>query len=96
MEGWTKISLGRVEIERLRNISRTIKMLWHNLEDVWPNGDRKQRPQLKFTKDKNEQCYLWLNARALSLVMLNLGDVPDLLEKKDAVADMPANFLLPD
>lgn len=96
MDAWTKISLGRVPIEQVRNIARTIKMLWHNLEDVWPNGDRKQRPQMKFTKDKNEQCYLWLNPRALSLVMLNLAEVPDLLEKKDAGAEMPPNFLLPD
>lgn len=101
MIGYTKIMLGRLEIDEVKNIAREIKMLWHFLEDVWPNGDRRQLPDIQVTRDPHGQYWAYVNDRGLTYILLYCKNFPDprsVLEYKKASSEkpMPPNFLLPD
>lgn len=75
---FTRIFIGKIEKEKLLNIVREIKQLWIYSENIWPNGDRKQRPQLKATCDKHGQYSIWLNAQGLTYLATRFQDTPAL------------------
>lgn len=90
---YTRIMLGRLELEQVKNIVREIKMLWQYLDNVWPNGDRKQLPDIKVTRDNAGQYYAHMNERALTYMLLYCRNLPKIeLPQKDAVT-MPPDFL---
>lgn len=94
-EGYTKIYLGRLEMPQVRNIAREVQRRWMYFDKIWPNGDRKQVPNIKFTKDRSGQYYAHINQRGLMYLLLYCKDIPDAeVPDKQATEPMPPDFLL--
>ena len=81
-EDWTKIYIGQVSRAELANIVREVKYLWRYLDNVWPSGDRKKLPQIKAAVDKSGQYSIWMNAQALTYLLLFCKDIPGALSTR--------------
>lgn len=81
---FVKINVGRLSESEVANISREVRGLWRNLQNVYPNGDKNQRAQLKVTRDSYGQYHFYLNHHALQLILLFCKNMPDPLSEQAA------------
>ena len=91
------ICMGNIPLEQVKNIARELRYLWRHLEMIYPNGDRKQRAQLKVTRDRFGQYHFYLNHQAIKIILLLLKDVPGMADiRKQAMIDRPCPPEVPD
>ncbi len=72
-----KINMGRLTKDQASSIARELRYFWRYLENVYPNGDKKQRPQLRATIDRYGQYHFYINSRALQIILHSVKDFPD-------------------
>lgn len=70
------INMGRLSREQASNVARELRYLWRYLETVYPQGDKKQAPQLKVTLDHSGSYHFYLNHQALKLILFYTKDIP--------------------
>lgn len=75
------INMGRLTKEQASNIAREMRYLWRYSENIYPNGDRQARPQLKVTLDRYEQYHFYLNHQAMKIILLYAKDIPGPMQK---------------
>jgi hypothetical protein len=96
-DDYTKIRLGNIELEEVRNIVREIKHLWQYVDNVWPGGDRKLLPDIKITRNKQGIYHAHMNAQALTYLLIFCKNIQPYSEvKQDVEEPMPPGFLLAD
>lgn len=71
------INVGRITREEAENIAREVRDRWRYLGDVRPNGDIKQRANLRVTVDSFGQYHFYLNHQAVKQLLLHCKDIPD-------------------
>lgn len=81
-EGWIKIRMGRLSEEQAANIAREIRTLIDKLANVYPQGVRERRGQMKVTRD-DSGYYFYLNHQALFCILLFCKDIPHPFKKTD-------------
>lgn len=96
MDNYTKICIGRMELDKVKNIVREVKRIYSYLDNVWPNGQRSLLPNVQVTKDRNEQYYIVINKTALSYLFIFMSSISSQLEKEDKLPPMPPDFLIVD
>lgn len=69
------INMGRLSREEAVNIAREMRYLWRYAENIYPNGDKKSRADLKVTLDTFGQYHFYINHMAFKLVMVHLKDI---------------------
>lgn len=79
-----KINMGRLTHEQAATIARELRRFWQYTENIYPQGDKKRRPQLKVTRDKFGQYQFYLNSSAISHVLIHLKDIPEPVLGKQA------------
>lgn len=87
---WTNINVGRLSKQQVANIAREARVLINKMSDVWPQGDSKQRGQMKVTLDSSGSYHFYLNHQALVCLLLFMKDV-DHPFVKPAATECPAN-----
>lgn len=93
MDDFTKIYVGKIELEEVRNIVREIKSLWSGLDNVWPAGKKAERAQIKVTRDAYNQYYVWMNDQALTYTLLFAKKIKPSEVPKSPEKPMPPGFL---
>jgi hypothetical protein len=78
---WTNVNVGRLSKDRAANIARECRIAIGRLSDVWPQGDSKQRGQMKVTLDQFGQYHFYLNHQALVCILLFMKDIENPLVK---------------
>lgn len=92
---YTKIYLGNLELDEVRNIVREIKGLWRYLDNVYPNGSRKDKADIKITRDKFGQYHAHMNPQALTFTLLFCKNLQaQAVIKQTTDKPMPTGFLL--
>lgn len=71
-----KLNMGRLTKEQASNIAREMRYIWRYLENVYPNGDRQSRAQLRVTIDTYGQYNFYLNHQAMKLILFYAKDIP--------------------
>jgi hypothetical protein len=72
---WIKVTIGNLNDQEVKNIAREIRGLIDKLHNVYPNGDRTQRGQMKVTRDQSGQYCFYLNHQALVCMLLFCKDL---------------------
>lgn len=80
---WVNVNIGRLSKEQVANVVREARRLVAKLENVWPQGDSKQRGQLKVTLDKFGSYHIYLNHQALVCILLFARDIEDPNKRPD-------------
>ena len=86
---WVNINVGRLTKEEAANIAREARALISKLENVWPQGDSKQRGQMKVTLDRSGQYHFYLNHQALVCILLFCKDIENPLQQKKSTECPP-------
>lgn len=73
---YININMGRLSREEAANIAREMRYIWRYLENVYPNGDKQSRAQLKVTLDSFGQYHFYLNHQAMKLILFYAKDIP--------------------
>ena len=69
--------MGRLTKDQAANIAREMRYLWRYLENLYPNGDRRSRAQLKVTIDTFGQYHFYLNQQAMRMILFYAHNIPD-------------------
>lgn len=78
---WINVCVGHLPVEQVANIAREVRDRWAYFNNWYPNGDRKQRAQLKVTRDRFGQYHIYINRYGLKLLLLFAKDVPGPVEQ---------------
>lgn len=78
------INMGRLSRDQAANIARQMRYLWRYQENIYPNGDRKARAQLKVTLDNYGQYHFYFTPFAMKLIMFHFADIYDAVTGKQA------------
>lgn len=92
---WTNVNIGHLSKEQVANVVREARRLIDKLSNVWPQGDSKQRGQLKVTLDKCGSYHIYLNHQALVCLLLFCKDWNNENKKRESTGCPPnvPNFL---
>lgn len=94
-EDWVDVNVGRISREKVANIARELRQLWSGMDNVWPQGDRNRRAQLRVTLDRFQQYHVYLNQQALLFIVMKCKDIPNPVSKQ-ATADSVCPPEVPD
>lgn len=85
---WVNINLGLgVDREGVTNIAREVRGLF--VDNVYPNGERQGKAQLKVTRDSLGQYHVHLNQQALLFILLFASRLMD-QRKQATIGECPA------
>lgn len=88
---WFNVNLGRgYSRDDVKNIVREVRALF--VDNLYPQGDRKQKAQIKVTIDAYGQYHIYLNHQALQFILIfasRLRDAAVKQESKECPPEVP-------
>lgn len=86
---WVNINMGRISKDEASNIAREVRGMVDPLSNVYPQGDKKKRGQIKITLDNYGQYHFYLNQRALVYLLTFMKNIKSPIKKQDDMAICP-------